>query len=209
MRRRGSDGTPSDEEGDDLDHRLSPRSNPELCVDVLEVLLTVPGAMKSAAAISVLLLPRATQVSTSASRRVSPNTPESPLQASGGPRGRKSWKGKSRISPQRRSTRTFSGSLISATLISAKELSESTGAFSSGWHTHPGIAIVQVHKGYLKIYDQTCVPTIVEAGETYIETPERAVNVVGKGQIKWTTTLILANSAPGEPDRHPADNPCD
>jgi hypothetical protein len=87
--------------------------------------------------------------------------------------------------------------------------SESTGAFSSGWHTHPGIAIVQVHKGYFKIYDQTCVPTIVEAGETYIETPERAVNVVGKGHMKWTTTLILANSAPGEPDRHPADNPCD
>ena len=41
--------------------------------------------------------------------------------------------------------------------------------FSSGWHKHPGPVIVQVQDGSLKITQNTCNPTVVGAGETFVE----------------------------------------
>jgi hypothetical protein len=81
--------------------------------------------------------------------------------------------------------------------------------FSSGWHTHPGPAIVQVQEGYLKsISAATCHPVVIGPGETYIETPELPLIVTANHAARWTTTLILPNSAPGAPDRTAASDPC-
>ena len=80
--------------------------------------------------------------------------------------------------------------------------SETTGDFSSGWHTHPGPVIVQVQEGFLKISQQgNCQPNVVGAGETFIEVPELPLVAEAKGPAKWTTTFILPNSSPGGPDR--------
>jgi quercetin dioxygenase-like cupin family protein len=69
--------------------------------------------------------------------------------------------------------------------------------FDSGWHTHPGPVIVQVQEGYFKIYQGRCEPTVVQKGETYLETPLVPVRAVAKGTIRWTTSQVLpAGPAP-------------
>lgn len=75
-------------------------------------------------------------------------------------------------------------------------------SFDSGWHTHPGIAIVQVQEGSLQIYQGSCTPRTVAAGETYIEVPHLAVRGVATGRASWTTTLITnANDLPSIPQK--------
>jgi len=75
-----------------------------------------------------------------------------------------------------------------------------------GWHIHPGVAIVQVQQGQLSII-QGCRTHRLGPGDTYIEVPFLPVNAVANGPVKWTSTLILADSAPGQPDRLPASEP--
>jgi quercetin dioxygenase-like cupin family protein len=77
--------------------------------------------------------------------------------------------------------------------------------FDSGWHTHPGPAIVQVQNGRFKIFDGSCEPTIVGAGETYVEVPNVPVLAVAKGEIEWTTTLIYET---GQAAGTPVASPC-
>ena len=62
--------------------------------------------------------------------------------------------------------------------------------FDSGWHVHPGVAIVQVQQGSVQIYQGSCTPKTVAAGETYIEIPHEAVRGVATGRAIWTTTLL-------------------
>jgi quercetin dioxygenase-like cupin family protein len=63
--------------------------------------------------------------------------------------------------------------------------------FESTWHIHPGPVIVQVQEGAFKIYQGSCAPKVVNAGETYVEIPFVPVKAVAKGPIKWTTTQIV------------------
>ena len=84
--------------------------------------------------------------------------------------------------------------------------------FDSGWHVHPGIAIVQVQEGSFQITQGSCTPKTVNAGDTYIEVPHLAVRAVATGHVAWTTTQItnggdlpqipLSAYSPGAP------NPC-
>ena len=66
----------------------------------------------------------------------------------------------------------------------------SVDSFDSGWHIHPGVAIVQVQEGSLQITQGSCTPKTVAAGDTYIEVPHLAVRGVATGRTTWTTTLI-------------------
>ena len=68
--------------------------------------------------------------------------------------------------------------------------------FNSGWHTHPGLAIVQVQAGSLEITQGSCTPKTVGAGETYIEIPYVPVRAVATAQIVWTTTFLLHYEEP-------------
>jgi|SRR3954470_3024397 hypothetical protein len=63
-------------------------------------------------------------------------------------------------------------------------------AYDSGWHTHPGPAVVQVQEGSFQITQGTCTPKTVNAGETYVEVPWLPVRAVSMGHIVWTTTLL-------------------
>ena len=67
--------------------------------------------------------------------------------------------------------------------------------FDSGWHVHPGLAIVQVEEGSLQIYENGCTPKTVAAGDTFIQVPFQPVRVIATGHVVWTTTFVLANSA--------------
>ena len=63
--------------------------------------------------------------------------------------------------------------------------------YDSGWHVHPGPAIVQVQLGSFQVYQGSCSPKTVSAGETYVEIPGVPVRAVAVGRINWTTTLIV------------------
>jgi hypothetical protein len=83
----------------------------------------------------------------------------------------------------------------------------STSAFDydSGWHMHPGPAIVQVREGSFQIYQGSCTARTVAAGETYIETPYVPVRAVAVGKVAWTTTLLGRNE---EALLTPVTSPC-
>ncbi len=63
--------------------------------------------------------------------------------------------------------------------------------FDSGWHVHPGIAIVQVQEGSIQIYENSCTPKTVAAGDTSIEVPFQPVRAIATGHVVWTTTFVL------------------
>ena len=71
--------------------------------------------------------------------------------------------------------------------------------FDSGWHIHPGLAIVQVKSGTFDITQVGCTPTKVGPGQTFIEIPNTPVRAVSEGAIKWTTSLLLWNTGGSGP----------
>ena len=40
---------------------------------------------------------------------------------------------------------------------------------SSGWHHHPGVALVSVNSGAVTFYDEKCKKTVYKAGEGFVE----------------------------------------
>jgi hypothetical protein len=66
--------------------------------------------------------------------------------------------------------------------------------FDSGWHVHPGLAIVQVEEGSIQIYANSCTAKTVGAGDTFIEVPFRPVRAIATGHVVWTTTFVLNGS---------------
>lgn len=66
----------------------------------------------------------------------------------------------------------------------------SANDYDSGWHIHPGPAIVQVTLGSFQITQGSCTARTVNAGDTYIEIPYLPVRAVAVGRIEWTTTLL-------------------
>ncbi len=77
--------------------------------------------------------------------------------------------------------------------------------FVGDWHTHAGPVIIQVQRGFFKIYQGSCAPTVVGPGETYIEIPNVPVRGAANGEIEWTTTLIYET---GQQPSTPAADPC-
>jgi hypothetical protein len=61
--------------------------------------------------------------------------------------------------------------------------------FDSGWHIHPGPAILQVQQGSFQITQGGCTAKTVNAGDTFIEVPYLPVRAVATGRVAWTTTL--------------------
>lgn len=66
--------------------------------------------------------------------------------------------------------------------------------FDSGWHIHPGLAVVQVQEGTIQIYENSCTPKAVTAGDTFIEIPYQPVRAIATGHVVWTTTFVLDNA---------------
>jgi len=79
-------------------------------------------------------------------------------------------------------------------------------SFDSGWHTHPGVAIVQVQQGSFQITQGSCTPKTVNAGDTYIEIPYVPARAVATGPIVWTTTFLVHYEEPVQTTL--TTNPC-
>ena len=69
-----------------------------------------------------------------------------------------------------------------------------TDGYDSGWHVHPGLAVVQVQEGSIQIYENSCTPKTVAAGDTSIEIPYVPVRAIATGHVVWTTTFVLDNA---------------
>jgi hypothetical protein len=63
--------------------------------------------------------------------------------------------------------------------------------FDSGWHIHPGLAIVQVQEGSVQITQGSCTPKTLNAGDTLVEVPYTPVRAVATGRFVWTTTFLV------------------
>jgi quercetin dioxygenase-like cupin family protein len=55
----------------------------------------------------------------------------------------------------------------SADVATVKVVLEPGG--SSGWHHHPGVALVSVNSGAVTFYDEKCKKTVYKAGEGFVE----------------------------------------
>ena len=83
--------------------------------------------------------------------------------------------------------------------------------FDSGWHVHPGLAIVQVQEGSIQIYSNGCTPKTVAAGDTFIEVPFQPVRAIATGHVVWMTTFVLNGPDPFQialSAYSPGANPC-
>jgi hypothetical protein len=83
--------------------------------------------------------------------------------------------------------------------------------FDSGWHVHPGLAIVQVQEGSVQIYENSCTPKALAAGDTFVQIPYVPVRVIATGHFVWTTTLVLNAPDPAQialSAYSPGYNPC-
>jgi len=111
---------------------------------------------------------------------------------------------------RRHRNRRHDDDLVSDTNVVRERIARisTDGGFNSGWHIHPGPVIVQVQEGYLKITQNTCNPTVVGPGDTYVETPGQPVIAEANNAAKWTITEILPDSHPGDADRVSTTDPC-
>ncbi len=82
------------------------------------------------------------------------------------------------------------------TNIHFRVVSSAASDFDSGWHMHPGLAIIQVQKGSLQLTQGTCTPKTETAGETSIEIPFVPVRATATGQVVWTTTFLVRYEDP-------------
>ena len=80
--------------------------------------------------------------------------------------------------------------LADGTNLHIRVIKTAANDFDSGWHIHPGPAIVQVQEGSFQITQGSCTAKTVGAGETYIEVPFVPARAVATGRIVWTTTLL-------------------
>ena len=80
---------------------------------------------------------------------------------------------------------------------------------TSGWHSHPGVALVTVKQGSVTFYDQSCVGTVHAAGTSFVEAvtdgPGQARNEGTIDTIVYVTFIAPANTTVFRVDR---GDPC-
>ena len=73
-------------------------------------------------------------------------------------------------------------------------------AGSSGWHSHPGGAIIVVQTGTLTVYrslGSQCQHTTYSAGQAFIERPGEVNNVINTGTVPYCPVRHLPTCASG------------
>jgi Cupin domain len=66
---------------------------------------------------------------------------------------------------------------------------------STGWHTHPGPVFITVLEGEVTFYeydDPTCTPTVVSAGQGYVDTGHGHIGLNKSGLPAKDVTVIIA-----------------
>jgi quercetin dioxygenase-like cupin family protein len=63
--------------------------------------------------------------------------------------------------------------------------------FHSGWHTHPGLVIVQIEAGSVQFTQGSCTARTFGPGETIFEVPWKPARFVATGSAAWTTSFFV------------------
>ena len=66
---------------------------------------------------------------------------------------------------------------------------------STGWHMHPGPVLITVVQGEVTFYeydDPTCTPTVVSAGQGYVDTGHGHIGINETGQPAKDVTVFFA-----------------
>jgi quercetin dioxygenase-like cupin family protein len=108
-------------------------------------------------------------------------------------------------------TNTSAGSipLTSGTDVVMAQITVTPGG-SSGWHSHPGGAIVVVQQGSLTVYDAMgthCHTATYSAGQAFIERPDEVMNVVNTGTVPYTLYVTFPRVPHGVSPRTDEPNP--
>jgi quercetin dioxygenase-like cupin family protein len=80
----------------------------------------------------------------------------------------------------------------------------------SGWHSHPGGAIIVVAVGTLTVYHPVrrhCEVTTYSAGEAFIERPGEVDNVLNTGTVPYVLYVTFPNVPAGGSPRTDEPNP--
>jgi quercetin dioxygenase-like cupin family protein len=81
---------------------------------------------------------------------------------------------------------------------------------SSGWHSHPGGAIIVVKQGTLTVYralGSQCQTSTYSAGQAFIERPREVDQVVNTGTIPYVLLVTFPRVPQGESARIDAPDP--
>ena len=81
---------------------------------------------------------------------------------------------------------------------------------STGWHTHPGPVFITVTQGTVTFYeydDPTCTPTVVSAGQGYVDTGRGHIGRNQTGAPAKDVTVIMAPVGLAFRDELPAPGP--
>jgi quercetin dioxygenase-like cupin family protein len=76
--------------------------------------------------------------------------------------------------------------------ISTQDASIAAGGHN-GWHSHPGMVAVTLISGSIQWYDENCVPTIYNAGDSWVEgSQHHYFRVIGTSNIHLIAWFITA-----------------
>ena len=81
---------------------------------------------------------------------------------------------------------------------------------SSGWHSHPGGAIIVVKQGSLTVYESIgnhCEISTYTAGQAFIERPGEVDQVVNKGTAPYVLYVTFPDVPPGGSPRTDESDP--
>jgi len=81
---------------------------------------------------------------------------------------------------------------------------------SSGWHSHPGGAIIVVKQGSLTVYSPVgpkCETTTYSAGQVFIERPGEVDDVLNAGTIPYVLFVTFPRVPQGVPARTDESDP--
>ena len=107
--------------------------------------------------------------------------------------------------PLARGTNTSDGTipLKAGSDVAVAQITVNPGG-SSGWHSHPGGAIVVVREGSLTVYTSvgsTCEITTYTAGQAFIERPGEVDQVINTGTIPYVLFVTFPRVPQGQSAR--------
>jgi quercetin dioxygenase-like cupin family protein len=113
--------------------------------------------------------------------------------------------------PLARGTNTTDGSipLKAGSDVALAQITVNPGG-SSGWHSHPGGAIVVVQQGSLTVYESVgskCETTTYTAGQAFIERPGEVDQVINTGTIPYILFVTFPRVPQGESARTDEPDP--
>jgi quercetin dioxygenase-like cupin family protein len=113
--------------------------------------------------------------------------------------------------PLARGTQVSNGTIAfkAGTDVAMAEITVQPGG-SSGWHAHPGGAIIVVKQGTLTVYaaqGSQCQTSTYGAGEAFIERPGEVDQVVNTGTIPYILFVTFPRVPQGASARDDKDDP--